>query len=91
MKHLLLLLLVVLTYFSSHAQNDSIKNIGFKLHFPADSLSMTGVDFTKEKPECEFELKGKRAEAAELPKSNGESGNMKFLAVAPVFVNSRLL
>lgn len=59
MKHLLLLLLIVLTYSSSHAQNDSIKNIGFKLHFPADSLNMTGVDFTKEKPECEFELKGK--------------------------------
>lgn len=59
MKQFLLLLFITLTFSYAHAQNDSIKRLTFKVNFPADSLSSIDVDFTKEKPECEFELKGK--------------------------------
>ncbi|MDA6068073.1 hypothetical protein NJT12_00450 [Flavobacterium sp. AC] len=58
MKHFFSLLLIVLAFSYSQAQNDSIKVLTFKVNFPADSSSIDDIDFTKEKPECEFELKG---------------------------------
>lgn len=59
MKYSFLFVLFILTFSYSHAQNDTIKVLSFKVNFPVDSLSNTGVDFSKEKPEYEFELKGK--------------------------------
>lgn len=59
MKYSFLFFLLTFNFVVSYAQNSAVKVLTFKVNFPADSLSNSNVDFTKEKPECEFELKGK--------------------------------
>lgn len=59
MKFLSILFFLIFNYSFTQTENDSVRHLVFKVHFPPASLSVEDIDFTKEKPECEFELKGK--------------------------------
>jgi hypothetical protein len=60
MKYIYLLFLFICNVTFSQTETDSIPyNLMFKVNYPTDDLSMDDIDFNKEKPECEFELKGK--------------------------------
>ncbi|MEA9413673.1 hypothetical protein [Flavobacterium sp. PL02] len=60
MKYLFLLFLFTCSVTFSQTETDSISyNLMFKVNYPPESLSMEDIDFSKEKPECIFELKGK--------------------------------
>ncbi|OXA79313.1 hypothetical protein SAMN05444397_105251 [Flavobacterium aquidurense] len=50
---------LILNFSFSQTQIDSIRLLSFKINFPPASASVDDIDFTKEKPECAFELKGK--------------------------------
>lgn len=57
MKYSLLVFLLSYHFAFSQIETDSIR-LAFKINSPPASLSIEDIDFTKEKPKCEFELKG---------------------------------
>lgn len=59
MKFFSILFFLIFNCSFAQTENDSVQHLVFKVHFPPASLSVEDIDFTKEKPECEFELKGK--------------------------------
>lgn len=59
MKPLSILFFLIFNNSFSQTEIDSSYDLAFKVNFPPASLSVEDIDFTKEKPECEFELKGK--------------------------------
>ena len=59
MKFFSILFFLIFNCSFAQTENDSVRHLVFKVHFPPASLSVEDIDFTKEKPECEFELKGK--------------------------------
>lgn len=59
MKYSFLFFLLIFNFSLLHAQNASERTLTFKMNFPPKSSSFEDIDFTKEKPECKFELKGK--------------------------------
>ncbi|UTN05210.1 hypothetical protein L0669_04705 [Flavobacterium bizetiae] len=59
MKFFSILFFLIFNFSFAQTENDSVQHLVFKVQFPPASLSVEDIDFTKEKPECEFELKGK--------------------------------
>lgn len=59
MKPLSILFFLIFNYSFSQTEIDSSYHLAFKVNSPPASLSVEDIDFTQEKPECEFELKGK--------------------------------
>lgn len=59
MKYLFLLFLLICNLSFSQTETDSAKTIIFKVNYPSNISSIDEIDFAKEKPKCELELKGK--------------------------------
>lgn len=59
MKFFSIFLFLIFNSSFSQTKNDSIYHLVFKVNFPPATLSIEDIDFDREKPECEFELKGK--------------------------------
>lgn len=58
MKNSFTLLLLIYNLAFSQTQIDSVEHLVFKVNSTPVSLSVEDIDFTKDKPECEFKLKG---------------------------------
>ena len=59
MKFFSILFFLIFNCSFAQTENDSVQHLVFKVNFPPASLDIEDIDFNKEKPECQFELKGK--------------------------------
>lgn len=59
MKRLICLLLFVCSTAYSQFINDTINVLTFKVQYPGNTIGYDEIDWSREKPECEFTLNGK--------------------------------